>query len=136
MPLVFAAKRVVQSVQTLWRAKILNGQIQSAAGSGVPSIWKSIALVLVGVVSSGSVSWATYVRTAVTRDELNAAFPAAVAQYSPYTEDAANIKQQLAQLQVQNHELQNQVEDLKVEVAEISSHFGIDNSLVRPRSKK
>lgn len=84
------------------------------------NIWKSIAMVLLGVCGSGIVSWATYVRTALTREDFRQETSTLMA---PYIQQSSDLKEQLLDLKAQNAAMQKDIQALEVHVSELSEQL-------------
>jgi hypothetical protein len=75
-----------------------------SAENGSVGVWKAFTLFLAGVVLTLSAAWMTATRDAVSREEM---------------------KDEIGSLRKQNEDLDEKVNQLRVQVAAISEHLGV-----------
>lgn len=84
-------------------------------------IWRHLFFGVVGCLGGMIMMSFSFGRSVVTRDDM----PALIAQYSPYTTDAEAIKVQLTEQAREIGEMQEQIRQLDLGVAQISEKLGV-----------
>lgn len=88
-------------------------------------LYKTIATFLAGVVLSGCVSWFLGPKNAVTQQELIGMMPGLISQYSPYTQDAKTLTDQLTNVRAEQAKEGAQIEQMQIDLARVSEKLGV-----------
>jgi hypothetical protein len=91
-------------------------------GSNGASVYRWIATFLLGIVLSQALSWATYVRGAVTKNEVSEQ----IRVESPYVQDKEAIRVQLQMIQQAQRDQSEKIGDIQQQLTHIGVAVGVE----------